>query len=801
MPRGTDLYITPLWDDSETMARSLVLSGHFFSPAETDPWSGLRHDYSPRENFQTRFRQLARTCWGANSASRILQPDGKIRKIINNYEHLAFSFSPLLLEELSQQAPNVYRRILGADAQAVHNLGYGNALAQSWNPAVLPLLEPRQIRRQLEWGVAAFEKHFKRRPEGFWLPHQAISDRVADQLIELKIPFVLLSPWQAEAIMPIEDGSWVSLGGGPAPSDRTYRLDRPGGSLGVFVEDSQLAKKLFDEHLLRDAARFAHRLDEHLSQQSFASMATDGSLFGLDEPFADMCLAALWEKLSALGVEVVNYGVAWSRQPPLWQIRLKKGHNEEGTSRDCTHGVQRWKSDCGCTQGGEPGWSQKWRPGVFRAFVQLEQGLNAAEAQVLLKVGIHRQNWEAALPALYLHLTPARDWVRALAGHLGQSQEDELLRWAWVGHWSQAMMGSSLWHEADPFLPSARGGFLAALRALELAEGEPIKPLFQQFLVDLEVAGNSGATIRQQLERQLWGRRHGPEFAAALVVFDRLLRPEPRYSERLGVFELVKFTRHREQLSDGSVRFSGTIDLHQSDLDQRIPLAYLLVEDHSQGASLSLTTPEHPEKPLPFDLEWLPVGERMEIVHWLGNDLESTLASQTQSFYPLLRKALVYSRLLDVPPRPLTRSLMEMAVTRQILELSSGSSLPSTEVLLTLELELRFANDFGLALDRDRLNQRFSMWVFGALSNPQEFTNEVVVSSVETLLGKLFSWGYQPDITVAQSLVFEALQARGPILLAAMDKGATDAKGDLNRLLRLADLLGIDTELAVRRGE
>ena len=191
----------------------------------------------------------------------------------------------------------------------------------------------------------------------------------------------------------------------------------------------------------------------------------------------------------------------------------------------------------------------------------------------------------------------------------------------------------------------------------------------------------------------------------------------------------------------------------------------------------------------------------MEIVHWLGNDLESTLASQTQSFYPLLRKALVYSRLLDVPPRPLTRSLMEMAVTRQILELSSGSSLPSTEVLLTLELELRFANDFGLALDRDRLNQRFSMWVFGALSNPKEFTNEVVVSSVETLLGKLFSWGYQPDITVAQSLVFEALQARGPILLAAMDKGATDAKGDLNRLLRLADLLGIETELTLRRGE
>jgi len=792
----TNLYIHFHSDHSESMARTFVLSGHFFSPAEIDPWSGLRHDYSPSENYHTKFQQLARTCWGANSASRILRPDGKIHKIVNNYQHLAFSFSPLLLEELSERAPNVYRRIVDADAQAVQKLGYGNALAQCWNPVVLPLLEPRQMRRQLEWGLAAFEKHFKRRAEGFWLPHQAISDRVVDQLIALKIPFVLLSSWQAEAIMPAEEGSWIGLGGGPPPSDRTYRLDRPSGSLGVFVEDSLLSEKLFDEELLQDASRFAQRLDERLVQQTFASLATDGALFGLKEPFADMCLAALWDKLSDLGVEVVNYGVIWSRQPPLWQIRLKKGHNEEGTSSDCTHGVQRWKSDCGCTQGGEPGWNQRWRPGVFRTLVNLEEALNRAETQVLRELGIYLQDWEAALPALFLHLTPARNWVRALAGGLSQSQEDDLLSWAWVAYWSQAMMGSNLWHEADPFLPDARVGFLAALRALELAESGPSKPLFQQFLLSLEVASNSGATIRQRVEQDLLNRRHGPEFAAALVVFDRLMRPEPRYTERLGIFALVKFSLHREKLSDGTIRYSGGLTLHHTDLDQHVVLEYLLVEDLSVGAHLSFTTPEHPEKPVQFDLEWLPVGERKEIVQWLGNALESMLASQTQSFYPLLQKALVYSRFLEVPPQPLTRSLMELAVTRQLLELASRPGLPTAEVLLSLEQELKFADDFGLILDRERLNERFSLWLFSALGNPAEFTTLAVVNSVETLLGKLFAWGFQPDITVAQSLVFEALQERGPALLAAIEKGELQAQGDWGRLLKLAEFLLIDTELS-----
>ena len=775
------------------MTRSFVLSGHFFSPAEADPWTGLRHDYSEEENFQQRFTSLSRSCWGANSASRILGPDGKIRRIVNNFRSMAFSFAPGLLDELSHAAPNVYRRILEGDSYSRKNLGHGNALAQCWSPVILPLMEERQIRQQIIWGCAAFEKHFGRAPEGFWLPRQAVNDLVLDVLIEQRIQWILLSPWQADAIMPADEGSWTALGNSPAPSSRPLRLDRPSGCLGVFFQDAQLETGLAGGHLLRDAEAFKEAIKAAIPGGACTTVAADGSLFGWGEPFSDMCLAALWDKIAKEGdVQIVNYGVLWEQLPPTHQVRLRRGEDEQGVSRDCPHGVKRWQADCGC-RGGDTHWHQRWRAPLLRQLRQLEDKVHRGIDGMLLPHGIARADWEARVPQLLLRQIEPRAWARSLLpSHASSAAEDQLIRWGWAWHWAQTMLASDLWHDADPFLASNRTGILAPLRCLELVEPEGTSWL-AEFLGGLEIEGNRGKTIRQQLEETLMARRRGPEFPAALLIFDRLLRPDVLYASSIGPWQVRDFSFDRQQVTAGVQRYSGRIELRQVDFDQNVVLEYLLLEDQAEGVSLSLKNATTKGKPESFDLEWMPVGVRAEIVRWMGADLEANLASETQSFFPLLRKSLVYSRLLQVPPLPMARSLMELAVTRKILELADSSELPSEAVLASLDLELAFARDYGLQLDKERLNPRFSRWLFQALSKPEDFTKETVVNGVETLLDRLFAWQFQPDITVAQALVYEEMQVKAPALLRALESGHIEALSELRRLLRLAALLQIDT--------
>ncbi|MEZ4984807.1 MAG: DUF3536 domain-containing protein [Saprospiraceae bacterium] len=53
-------------------------------------------------------------------------------------------------------------------------------------------------------------------------------------------------------------------------------------------------------------------------------------------------------------VTLTNYG-AFS---PNILLHGKPGH--DNSSWSCVHGVERWRSDCGCNSG-RPGWHQRWR--------------------------------------------------------------------------------------------------------------------------------------------------------------------------------------------------------------------------------------------------------------------------------------------------------------------------------------------------------------------------------------------------------------------------------------------------------
>ena len=48
----------------------------------------------------------------------------------------------------------------------------------------------------------------------------------------------------------------------------------------------------------------------------------------------------------------------------------------ENSSWSCAHGVERWRSDCGCHTGGGEGWNQKWRGPMREAFDALASAVD-----------------------------------------------------------------------------------------------------------------------------------------------------------------------------------------------------------------------------------------------------------------------------------------------------------------------------------------------------------------------------------------------------------------------------------------
>ena len=73
-------------------------------------------------------------------------------------------------------------------------------MAQGFNHTILPLDKKENAELQIAWGVEDFIHHYKRDPEGMWLPECGVNETVIDLLVENGIKFIVLSPWQCQFI-------------------------------------------------------------------------------------------------------------------------------------------------------------------------------------------------------------------------------------------------------------------------------------------------------------------------------------------------------------------------------------------------------------------------------------------------------------------------------------------------------------------------------------------------------------------------------------------------------------------------
>ena len=100
------------------MDRYICIHGHFYQPPRENPWLEaieLQDSAAPYHDWNER---ITAECYAPNSASRILDNQDRIVKLINNYAKLSFNFGPTLLSWLEVEAPDVYATILAADRES-----------------------------------------------------------------------------------------------------------------------------------------------------------------------------------------------------------------------------------------------------------------------------------------------------------------------------------------------------------------------------------------------------------------------------------------------------------------------------------------------------------------------------------------------------------------------------------------------------------------------------------------------------------------------------------------------------------
>ncbi len=302
------------------------------------------HGAAPFQNWNER---ILSECYTANAHAHTMS--GPVVHVRNNYETLSFDVGPTLAGWLQTHGKAAYRAMTRGDAlYAEAHGGHGNAIAQSYSHSILPLLPPRDRELQIAWGIEDFVFRFGRKPAGMWLPECAADDDTLASVAAAGIQFVILGSDQGKF-----RGPGAELRGAGPFQWRSGEL-----SLAVFRFDRELSSAVSFGDGLADGARLAEWMaDTALKLEPGAALmiATDGETFGHHNKHGASELArALMALEQRDDVIVTNCADYLATHPAAGAFEIPAA-----TSWSCPHGVERWRSNCGCRS--DASTSQEWR--------------------------------------------------------------------------------------------------------------------------------------------------------------------------------------------------------------------------------------------------------------------------------------------------------------------------------------------------------------------------------------------------------------------------------------------------------
>jgi alpha-amylase/alpha-mannosidase (GH57 family) len=817
--------------------RYVCIHGHFYQPPRENPWLETVEVQDSAYPYHDWNERVTAECYAPNAASRILDEAGRIARIVNNYARISFDFGPTLLAWMEAARPEVYRAVLEADRRSAKRFGgHGSAMAQAHGHLILPLAVRRDKETQVIWGLRDFERRFGRPAEGMWLPETAVDVESLEVLAENGVRFTVLAPHQAARVRPLchderggdtgqgDERPWQEVDGGAVDPTRPYLCRLPSGrSIGLFFYDGALSQDVAFGDLLRDGETFARRLlaafPEAADGPALVHIATDGETYGHHHRYGEMALSFALDRLARTeGVRVTNYGELLERRPPRDEVEIR-----QDTSWSCVHGVERWRSDCGCATGGEPGWHQRWRAPLREALDWLRDELapryEEAAGELL------RDPWAARNGYVDVVLDRSEEAVeRFLAEHaareLSAEERVRARRLLELQRHAMTMFTSCGWFFNDLAGIETVQVLQYADRALQLAHllfGDSFE---ERFLERLERAESNrpapyGGTGREIFERQVRPARVDLVKVGAHYALSSLFEDYPEeariFSYRADQREVHRRRSGRAQLAVGRLRVASLVTgaeaelsfavLHLGDQnlsggvrEHRGPEAFEAMRREVTAAFERAELPRvlrlldrHFDE-LTYTLDSLFRDERRVVLDLILAPTRAEAEEQHRRVYGGHASLMDYLAQLGIP-----LPLALKASAEVVLDLDLRRALADPEAdLEAVERRLRETAAWGLDLDTPGLSHALEASLEalarGLEEQPDDAERLVRLRERVELARAL---PFQASLSGAQNAWWRLLQGEAPVRRAAAEAGGEGAGAWLERFRALGESLGM----------
>ena len=361
---------------------------HFYQPPREDPWTGIfNHEWSawPYHDWNER---IAAECYRAMVAVALPNEDATT-SLFEPLTQSSFDLGPTLHHWLASYAPDVERAL----QREVHAASHGAnrvVVAAPLVHAIVPLATPIDQERLVAWGIDDFRSRYGEEPVGMWLPETGVDVATLEVLARQGITYTVLMPTQA-AMTRAPGRKWVKVAADTLDTSKAYFVSLANGArMTVVFGHYDLSHRIAFGDLVADGNLLADTMATTLGDDDgVVLVVADGETYGHHHRFGDIGVAWATRQLQEKYQIATALGEWLSDQTPTHEVQLL-----EVSAWSCAHGVERWRSACGCVTGEREGFDLAWRAPLRDALDWLRENAGSA---LDWELGHHVHSSDAAL--------------------------------------------------------------------------------------------------------------------------------------------------------------------------------------------------------------------------------------------------------------------------------------------------------------------------------------------------------------------------------------------------------------------